>query len=164
MTFSEERAAPPSSPAAQAVIMAGIEAYWREGRCGYHKSVYAAVIRALVEQLLPEESQPTGDLKLLGACLGRGMWIERQRIRQELLAVADELDRKNSALVNPTPTWKPWPEDCPDCEGGLEVYSDDRREGWASDGDPVRCALGCGATGIISCSAEDDCYALFPEA
>lgn len=63
------------------------------------------------------------------------------------------------------PQWKPWPEDCPECGGSLEVLSQDTRPGWAYDGDPVRCTdvENCGASGHISCSAEDDCYAMFPE-
>lgn len=57
------------------------------------------------------------------------------------------------------PIWKAWPEECPECGYELEVSSEDTREAWACDGDPVRCP-NCGATGHISCSAEEDCYAL----
>jgi hypothetical protein len=60
------------------------------------------------------------------------------------------------------PAWKEWPEDCNECGYALEVCSEDPREAWAYDGDPVRCSH-CGATGHISCSAEDDCYALMDE-
>lgn len=64
----------------------------------------------------------------------------------------------------PTPAWKPWPEDCPECGGSVEVFSEDPRPDWAYDGDPVRCCdPECCAKGFISCSAEDDCYALFPD-
>jgi DNA-directed RNA polymerase subunit RPC12/RpoP len=57
------------------------------------------------------------------------------------------------------PAWKEWPEECPECGFTLEVFSEDTCEAWAYDGDPVRCP-NCGATGQISCSAEDDCYVL----
>ena len=60
--------------------------------------------------------------------------------------------------------WKEWPEDCPECEMSLEVFSDDPRAGWACDGDKVRCINPeCGATGHISADAEDCCYAVFPD-
>jgi hypothetical protein len=60
--------------------------------------------------------------------------------------------------------WKDWPEDCPECGGSLQVFTDDPREGWATDGDSVRCVdPECGATGHISADAEDDCYAMFPD-
>jgi hypothetical protein len=58
--------------------------------------------------------------------------------------------------------WKPWPESCPECGWELMVWSDDPRENWATDDDPVRCCH-CNATGHISCSAEDDCYAVIFE-
>ena len=60
------------------------------------------------------------------------------------------------------PAWKEWPEECLECGYELEVFSEDTRKAWAYDGDPVRCTH-CGATGHISCSAEDDCYALMHE-
>ena len=61
------------------------------------------------------------------------------------------------------PAWKEWPEACPECGCTLEVLSEDTREAWAYDGDPVRCT-NCGATGQISCSAEEDCYVMMHEA
>lgn len=60
------------------------------------------------------------------------------------------------------PVWKEWPEECPDCPGDLEVFSDDYRDGWAWDGDPVRCC-NCGIEGYISYDGEDAVYAVFPE-
>jgi len=60
------------------------------------------------------------------------------------------------------PQWKEWPEDCPECGGSLEVLSDDYREGWAADGDQVRCT-DCKAAGYISCDAEDNIYAVIPD-
>lgn len=60
------------------------------------------------------------------------------------------------------PAWKEWPEECHECGYTLQVFSEDAREAWAYDGDPVRCPE-CGATGSISCSAEDDCYVLMHE-
>ena len=61
------------------------------------------------------------------------------------------------------PTWKEWPEECDECGYTLEVLSEDPRPAWVFDGDPVRCPE-CGAQGIISCSAEDDAYALMARA
>jgi hypothetical protein len=61
-----------------------------------------------------------------------------------------------------TPAWKDWPEDCPECGSALEVLSGDPRDGWATDGDPVRCTE-CPAIGYISCDPEDNCYAVVPD-
>jgi hypothetical protein len=37
--------------------------------------------------------------------------------------------------------WKPWPGcDCPDCGDGTEYLTDQTRDGWTVDGDPIRCA------------------------
>jgi N6-adenosine-specific RNA methylase IME4 len=62
------------------------------------------------------------------------------------------------------PVWKEWPESCPECGWSLEVFSEDHRDGWAIDGDPVRCVNEeCKAKGHISADAEDDCYSVFPD-
>lgn len=63
--------------------------------------------------------------------------------------------------------WKEWPEGCPECDWSLEVLSADPRSGWGTDGDPVRCINPeCRLHhehGHLSCSAEDDIYAWFPD-
>ena len=59
-------------------------------------------------------------------------------------------------------TWKDWPEDCPECGGELQVFSDSPEDGWACDGDKVRCIdPECGTTGQISADAEECCHAVF---
>jgi len=50
-------------------------------------------------------------------------------------------------------TWKDWPEGCPECGCGLQALTTHAEEGWATDGDPVRCTY-CGATGSIDVDAE----------
>ena len=58
--------------------------------------------------------------------------------------------------------WKDWPEDCPECGGPLQVFSDDPEDGWAYDGDKVRCIdPECGTTGQITADAEECCHAIF---
>jgi N6-adenosine-specific RNA methylase IME4 len=64
----------------------------------------------------------------------------------------------------PLYAWKDWPEDCPECGGPLQVFTDDSREGWATHGDTVRCVdPECGARGHINADAEDNCYAMLPD-
>jgi hypothetical protein len=58
--------------------------------------------------------------------------------------------------------WKPWPEECDECGYELEVFSSDPRPAWVIDGETVRCP-NCGMGGTISCSAEDDAYALMDD-
>ena len=58
--------------------------------------------------------------------------------------------------------WKDWPEDCPECGGPLQVFSDHPEDGWARDGDTVRCIDSeCGTTGQISANGEGCCHAVF---
>jgi len=60
--------------------------------------------------------------------------------------------------------WKDWPESCPECGGGLQVFSNDPRDSWAWDNDAVRCIdPECGITGEIRAYEEDDCRAVFPD-
>ena len=58
--------------------------------------------------------------------------------------------------------WKEWPEDCPECGMALEVFTNEAEDGYACDGDKVRCIdPECGTTGQISADAEECCYAVF---
>ena len=58
--------------------------------------------------------------------------------------------------------WKDWPEECPECGGPLQVFSDEPEDGWACDGDKVRCIdPECGTTGQISADAESCAHAVF---
>lgn len=58
--------------------------------------------------------------------------------------------------------WKGWPEDCPECGGPLEVFTRHAGDGWAGDGDTVRCVdPECGIAGHISVDTEHGAYAMF---
>jgi hypothetical protein len=51
--------------------------------------------------------------------------------------------------------WKDWPEDCPECGGPLQVFSDHPEGDCARDGDTVRCKdPECGTTGQIRFSLD----------
>jgi hypothetical protein len=60
--------------------------------------------------------------------------------------------------------WKDWPEDCPECGGPLEVFTQYTADGWASDGDTVHCVdPECGTIGHISVDREEGACAMFPD-
>jgi N6-adenosine-specific RNA methylase IME4 len=89
------------------------------------------------------------------------------RVRQ--CAISFSTLRMVNTMTDPTNrpplyAWKDWPEDCPECGGPLQVFTDDSREGWATHGDTVRCVdPECGARGHINADAEDNCYAMLPD-
>jgi len=51
--------------------------------------------------------------------------------------------------------WKvlDWPDSCAHCGDGFEVYTDHKNEGYAYDGDEVRC-LSCRMPGYVSADGE----------
>jgi hypothetical protein len=66
--------------------------------------------------------------------------------------------------ASPEYRWKEWPEDCPECGGSLEVFTRHTEDGWAGDGDTVRCVdPECRTTGHISVDTEEGACAMFPD-
>lgn len=51
--------------------------------------------------------------------------------------------------------WRYYPDDCDDCGGELEVYTDQLEEGWVEDSDPVRC-IECAAVGQMVVNDVED--------
>jgi hypothetical protein len=70
------------SPAAQAVKAAAIDAYWL-----FHPAQAAAILRAAADQVMPKTPPPK-----FAAHYEEGVWDGKDDARDELLAIADELD------------------------------------------------------------------------
>jgi hypothetical protein len=52
--------------------------------------------------------------------------------------------------------WRHWADECGECGGDAEILTDQTEEGWADDGDALRCTdVGCGATGSVCVMDED---------
>ena len=88
------------SPAAQAVLDAanGRSSYGPDDCLSESRWIAAAALRAAADEVAPEtpESEPD-DPDML-----KGIWSERRTIRDELLAIADELDGdERRAAVQP---------------------------------------------------------------
>jgi hypothetical protein len=117
----------------------------------------AAEIRALRDWLVPEEEPVAAWLVDTPAAHQQR---DRKRLRAELTAEAERAEAGEACEY----AWKDWPEDCPECGGSLQIFSKDPRDGWAVDGETVRCMdPECGTRGQISADAEDNCYAVFPD-
>lgn len=90
------------SPAAQAVRRAAASAYWAEEyEVASPDVIAAAALRAAVDQVLPDEPQPTpGGVQPGGTRMyfheRMARWEERQDARRELLNIAAELKGKDN--------------------------------------------------------------------
>jgi hypothetical protein len=74
------------SPAAQAVLDAAMQ-YEINPEC-YSRQIAAAALRAAADEVAPEP--PESEQK--DPDMLKGIWSERRTIREELLAIADELE------------------------------------------------------------------------
>lgn len=54
-------------------------------------------------------------------------------------------------------TWKPFPDQCPECGEESEIYTVANDYGYGYDCDPVRCPA-CGCNGYWSGDSESDFY------
>jgi len=78
------------SPAAQAVLDAAMQ-YEINPEC-YSRQIAAAALRAAADEVAPEP--PESEQK--DPDMLKGIWSERRTIREELLAIADELEGSNA--------------------------------------------------------------------
>jgi len=83
---------PELSPAAQAVINAAVEAGGGYGRATpvLHARL-AAALRAAADQAVPYQPEPVSSPHM-GNFISNAQWGQRQAIRTQLLAIADELE------------------------------------------------------------------------
>jgi hypothetical protein len=75
------------SPAAQAVLDAFL-AEWPDEALGQDRRCLAAALRAVADEVSPETPESDQD----DPDMLKGIWSERRSIREELLAIADELE------------------------------------------------------------------------
>ena len=78
------------SPAAQAVLDA-TQRYEINPEC-YSRQIAAAALRAAADEVAPE----TPESEQEDPDMLKGIWSERRTIREELLAIADELEGSNA--------------------------------------------------------------------
>ena len=93
LLMSEHGIASPLSPAAQAVMDAAFTLADNLDRDVTEAEMIAAALRAAADQVMPEEPRPTG-MRPCGDTysareIRRG---ERMKLREQLLAIADELE------------------------------------------------------------------------
>jgi hypothetical protein len=71
---------------------------------------------------------------------------------------------EEASAESPEYRWKEWPENCPECGGPLEVFTEYVEDGWANDRDTVRCVdPECGTTGLIFVGTDQEAWATFPD-
>ena len=86
LLMSEHAIAPPLSPAAQAVLNAATEGFWSSSLSSEGNGA-AAVLRAAADQVVPQRRKP-----MYTDSSEESTWSAQQDAREELLAIADELE------------------------------------------------------------------------
>jgi hypothetical protein len=84
---------PELSPAAQAVLDAanGAQSYGSDDCLNESRWIAAAALRAAADQAVPYQPEPVSSPHM-GNFISNVQWGQRQAIRTQLLAIADELE------------------------------------------------------------------------